>query len=249
MPRQYFFKTKKAYSLQVFDLVDYVHAFRKPFSSIRTTLLSFVLAFVGALTFGLVFLFLKGFIIESLRNQLHARHELPHFEFSSAVRYFVDGLKFGVAEFVYLLPGIIVLLIGFGGLLATVLTNFVFGSGEIDTLLVSQALISSFVFLLIGGVFLFLGWILSLMAIVNMAEEDKFKAAFNLGVIFQKMFNIKFLVALIVSVAYFFIVWFVFVFLSVLSLGFLGLLLGPGLFYSYSLSVYTIMADVFVEVH
>lgn len=222
-------------------MVDYLGCIRKPFSDLKTALLSFVIGLVGTLTFGLVNIVLSGFVFESVRNHLHNDRHMPHFEAGNILHYFVDGLKVLVVMIVYSIPGGILLLLAFGG----IILGFLVGG---DTITLSNAILSSGVLGLFGFLLWSVGQWFAWLGVVNMAERDRLGAAFNLPVILRTMLSGKFLASLIVSIAYLFILLFLFAFLSVISLGLLLVALSGGLFvYAYQTTVFTIMAETFAE--
>ncbi len=230
-------------------MIDYVFAFRRPFSDLKTALISFVIGFLGVFTFGLTNIILNGFVLEATKTQLHGRSDLPHWSGQNLVRFFVNGLKVVAVEFVYYLPATFITLIALGSLIFSMFSVLFLGA-PFDPLVVSSTIISSAVFLFIAFIFFVIGRMLSLMAIVNMAEEDKLSAAFDLRVVLRKVLNGLCLKSFIVSIAYFFIIFFVFLVLSIITLGLLGFLLGAGIFvYAYNLSVYTFMAETYIEAH
>ncbi|MBI4044472.1 MAG: DUF4013 domain-containing protein [Candidatus Diapherotrites archaeon] len=222
-------------------MVDYLGCIRKPFSGLKNTLLAFVIGLVGTLTFGLVNILLSGFVFESVKNHLHNDRHMPHFEAGNAVQYFLDGLKVLVVMVVYSIPGGILLVLAFGG----IILGFLAGG---DTITVSGAILSSGMLGLFGFILWSIGQWFAWLGVVNMAERDHLGAAFNLPVILRTMLSGKFLVSLIVSIAYLFILLFVFAFLGVISLGLLLVALSGGLFvYAYQATVLTIMAETFAE--
>lgn len=224
-------------------LIDYAYALKRPFSSIRTAVIFFLLGFISIITLGLGFFLVKGYVFDATKSQLRGKNGLPDVEGHKIFRYFIDGIKVTVVEFVYSLPGLIFFALAFGNLILGVLSS---GS---DTLLISNAIFSSGFLGLIGLVLFFIGWILSLMGITNFAEEEKLLKAFDIGMIFRKILSRNFLTSIIVSIAYFFIILFVVVLLTVLSFGLLAIVFTGGLFaYVYSITVYTLMAETFVNV-
>src|SRR3989338_2960758 len=104
-------------------MVYYVGCIRKPFSGIKQALLAFVIGLVGTLTFGLVNLVLSGFVFESVKNHLHNDKHMPYFEVRNIVHYFIDGLKVLIVMVVYSIPGGILLLIAFGGIILGLLAG------------------------------------------------------------------------------------------------------------------------------
>ena len=222
-------------------MVDYVGAIRKPFSDLKTALLSIVIGLVGTLTFGLVNVILSGFVFESVRNHLHNDKHMPHFEAGNIVHYFIDGLKVLIVMVVYSIPGGILLLLAFGGIILGLLSGG-------DTITLSNAILSSGALGLVGFIVWTIGQWFAWLGVVNMAERERIGAAFNLPVILRTMLSGKFLVSLIVTIAYMFILLFILAFLSVISLGLLLVALSGGLFvYAYQTTVLTIMAETFAE--
>lgn len=221
---------------------DFVYAFKRPFSDMRTAVTCFALGFLGAILFGLGLVLIKGFALQATNARLRGKKELPAFELQSIGKYFVSGLKVAFVELVYFFPGIVFLLIALGNAIVAFFTN------TSDTIALSEAVVSSGFFVLIGAVLFAIGWVFSLMAITNMAEEEKLRAGFDIGKIIRKMFTAKFFTSLVMSIAYFFVLWFAFLLLSILSFGILGLVLAGGLFfYAYMTSTLTIMAETFLE--
>lgn len=230
---------------------DFVDAAKRPFQGgAKTIFVSFIIGFLGALTFGIGNILLNGFVIEATKNQLHRRNELPDWSVKHALPFFIAGLKFSLVEFVYSIPGMLLLLIALGSLIFTTATNFVFAQGPIDTVAISATIISSAAMILAGGLLLLLGRAFSLMAIVNMADKDKLSAAFDIGPIVRKIFTPNYFLAFVLSTAYFFVLFFIFVLLSIFTVGILGFLLGGGIFfYLYNTTVFTLVSQAYLELN
>lgn len=222
-------------------MADYLTCIRKPFSDLKTALLAFIIGIVGTLTFGLINLVLSGFVFESVKNHLHNDKTMPHFEARNLAHYFIDGLKVLVVMVVYSIPGGILLLIAFSGIILGLLSGG-------DSITISSAILSSGALGLLGLVLWTIGQWFGWVGVVNMADRGRFGAAFNLPVILRTVLSAKFIVSLIVSIAYMFILLFILTFLSVISFGLLFLAISSGLFvYAYQTTVLSIMAETFAD--
>lgn len=139
---------------------------RYPFQDIGKLLLLFLL-FLVSFTVVLLPLYL-GYLLRIIEQTSHGSNELP--DFNEWEKMFADGVKYFVANIIYLIIPIIFLIISFVGFIGIIR---------------QETAINAFpVFILVGlsGVVLYIIFnLLFIMALGNMAYEQRFGSAFKLS--------------------------------------------------------------------
>jgi hypothetical protein len=205
-------------------MVDYESAIKKPFTDVSKLIIGIVMSLVPIIN-----LFSMGFIMEcSGFGKTKASKKMP--ELKNWTSLFFKGLAGLVISFLYIIPAIVVFVIGFGVAAASIFSNVVgplISSGVIESAmqeeiapsvvrsLMSQnwpAVVSSLVtatpILLVGLALYLLGIYLTPVAIVNYLKKKRFGGAFELGKIIRKAFTAKyFVVWLVNTVILFFTTW------------------------------------------
>lgn len=222
---------------------DLFFLLKKPFSDLKSFLISFIIAFIGFLSFGVGFIVVIGYTLEAAKQCLrNSNIPLPRWELQKLSQYFIQGLQGFSITFIYALPGIFFLALSAIGVIEVALSK-----GLILNLLLSE-LYSSIVLVFLGLVLIYFGFILSLVAIINFLDKQKYFAAFDLSVIFAKTLSKEFLYFIVISLSYLVALLFALVFFSVVSVGLLFLFLLPGMvFYLYPVTLLFIVAGIYKD--
>ncbi len=178
-----------------------------------------VTVLIGGVMTLLSFLIIPGFIVygyllRAIRANLEGEPEPPTFgDWGTLI---VDGIKVMVVGIVYMIIPMIVFFLTVGTAVAAILTGSESGAAAgAGTLIIGM--LASFVLALVFGYFAVVG-------IVNLAKEDRFGAAFDVGTIRSVGFNSEFAVPWLISVGVFVAISFITGILNIIP--FLGALVG-----------------------
>ena len=129
-------------------MVSYEEALKKPFSDIKTLVIGIVLSIIPIVNSTIV----TGFAIESSGlSKTKSSKKMP--EWKNWGHLFVQGLSAVVIQIIYLLPAILVLLVGFGlalGDISTVLLGQVATPEVIDQIEMKEIFFTAYIYLTIG---------------------------------------------------------------------------------------------------
>ena len=139
----------------------------------------------------------KGYQLECARTSMKKKHKLP--EWTKFLQLFVNGILAVVIGIIYALPFIIFLFLSVGN----IFINLIKTTPELteDVILSS---INSFTIpgLIVTLILFILALYISPIAIMNFVNKNKFKDAFKLKSVFKKAFTSKYLLTVIVILAY-----------------------------------------------
>lgn len=196
-------------------MVKYEEAIKKPFTNIVKLVIGVVLSFIPIVNW-----IAKGFAIENSglgKNKSSAK--MP--EWKDWGDLFIKGLLSDIIFFIYALPAVLVLLIGVGltiGSLIGVYMGSVVSSellasvkmGETSPNVIGQlvsqnwamavpALITMAPIFLVGAILMLLAVYVSPIAVLNYIKNRKFSEAFNFKVVSKKVFTGKYFVVWLVA--------------------------------------------------
>ncbi len=177
-------------------MADYVDAIKRPFSDWKKFLIGCVLNIIPIVNF-----LVMGYYIEAIKLSVNKKKNLP--EWKDWGNLFVKGLIVIVISFVYMIPTALVMLVGGGTALISLLAN-----GGIDQM---ALLLSLGPAILLGVVLAILAGYILPVAIINYAVKNSIGAAFELGFVFKKAFT-----------GIYFVNWIVLVIISIIVTAILG---------------------------
>jgi len=237
-------------------MVNYEQAFKKPFTDLVKLIIGVVLTFIP-----IVHWIAKGFAIGSSGlDKTKKSSKMP--EWKDWWHLFVRGLVSDIILFIYSIPGILVMMMGFGLTIGPML-GMIMGAGITPEMLrnmgeypgawgglFSQAMpsmlpqIISTTFLaapsiIIGGLLLLLAFYISPMAVMNYVKNNSFSAAFDLGTLKKKILT-----------GNYFITWLLIVVVTAIVVGVLSLLplIGAAIGYFIMLIIgYSLYGEVYRE--
>jgi len=136
----------------------------------------------------------SGYLVRAIRANLDGKPEPP--SFGDWGELFVDGLKLLIVYFIYMLIPLVVMIFTVGTAVAALVSGGEAGAAAgMGTIAVG--LLVTIVLSLVFGYFAVVG-------VVNMAKEDQFGAAFDVGTIKSVGLNSDFAVPWLISVGVFF---------------------------------------------
>ena len=232
-------------------MVDYEQAFKKPFTDVVKLIIGIVLTFIPIVNW-----IAKGFAIESSGlGKTKKFSKMP--EWKDWWHLFLRGLVASIIELIYAIPGILILLLGFGITIGSMIGIFM-GTGMTPKMLenagmdtgawggpfsqampsmwpqiLSMLLVATPAFI-IGGLLLLLGSYISPMAVMNYVKNNSFGTAFDVGKINRKIFTGKYFITwLLVVVISSIVMWVINIFIPVFGLaigGFIMSVIGYSLY-------------------
>lgn len=195
-------------------MVEYMAHIKKPFSDIKTLVIGTVIGIIP-----IVSLLNTGFGLVSANNYLSGNKSLAEWKTDSIVDMLTKAIMSIIVSFVYLLPAMIVFGIVFGGSALSIL-----GGGDVGAIYGTIAVLG--LFGILGALLVFVGLLMIPMALMNMLKNG-FGAAFSFGTVLKKVFTGKYIVTIIVSMVYMFVLAILFGVLSIIPI--IGSLVGIGL--------------------
>jgi len=238
-------------------MTNFGEAIKRPFTDFKKLLIGalfFMIPFVNLITG----LFATGYALNGAKTAMKKKYAMP--EWADWGKMFVNGLLGGVIYIIYMLPALIIFIIG---LISSITLGIGVSIGTLVNALVSNdsAAIANAISGMIGvsGLFLvtfFLAVLLVLiaayvtpMAIMAFIATDKFGEAFNLKAVFGKAFRGNYFVAFLISLLY---VIALAVIAGILDLILAITIIGPAVvngFYTFIVTVtlYTIFGEVYAE--
>jgi len=197
-------------------MVKYEEAIRKPFTDLMKLVIGIILSAIPIVNW-----IAKGFAIEcSGLGKNKSSTKMP--EWKNFVDLFVKGLMSDIIFFIYALPGVVVMMIGVGLTISSLMGVYMGSviSPELLTSvmnrqaqpgvignLISQnwamavpVLIGMSPIFLVGGILILLAMYMAPIAVLNYIKNKKFGEAFNFGIVSKKVFNIKYFVVWAVAI-------------------------------------------------
>ena len=166
-------------------MVDYTRAIKRPFEDVGTLAIGIILSLVPIVSF-----LAMGYQVNIAKETLNGKYGMPKWDDWGGL--FVKGLIVAVMYFVYLIPAMIVFVLGAGGVVAAAISN---------PSAVMGAIAGGGVFILLGGLLALLAMYLIPAGIVGYARSDDIKAFFDRETIFSKAFKADyFIVSLVMMV-------------------------------------------------
>jgi hypothetical protein len=171
-------------------MVDYVGAIKKPFGNMKTFGIGTLLGVIPLVNM----IFIGGYALLASKNVLEGNKALPDWSFNKVVEYFLLWLKACIAAFVYTIPAMILMFLGFGTGLLSLLTG--------DVTAFFAAMTTGGIIILLGVLLFVLAVLVLPMGLMNMLKENRFTAVFAFGKAFKKMLTIKYFATLLVLIVY-----------------------------------------------
>lgn len=198
-------------------MVSYGEAMKKPFSDVKNLIIGIILSIIPIVNSTIV----TGFAIESSGlSKTRPSKKMP--EWKNWGHLFVQGLSAIVVQIIYLIPAILVLLVGFGlaiGDISSVLLGQVatpevidqIEAGEITDAQIQQmfgenwylmlpSILRVAPILIVGFILALVATFLTPIAVLNSAKKKRFSAAFELGTVIQKALTGKYVLAWLVVI-------------------------------------------------
>jgi hypothetical protein len=199
-------------------MVNYGEAIKKPFTDlIKTENVKLTFGILLSLI-PIVQWFAKGFALESSGlGKTRPSPKMP--EWKHFGHLFIKGLLSDIIFFVYMLPALVIFLIGAGIILAPLASTIISSmftqevSPVKDTesmmlknliqqnwvLLIPNLIVAAPILLVAFVLFLFASYV-GPIAILNYVKTNKFGQAFNFDVIFRKTLNVKYFIVWLVTI-------------------------------------------------
>jgi hypothetical protein len=191
-------------------MVNYGEAIKKPFTDLVKLLIGIVLSLIP-----IVHWFAKGFILESSGlGKTKISSKMP--EWKNWGNLFIKGLLSDIIMLIYMIPAIIVFVVGAGLTILSLIATF-FGStitpemltGETSPEVMGQMMSQNWVLalptLIAAAPIVIFAFILALIAfyvtpiaILSYVKSNKFSEAFSLGSVFKKAFTGNYFIVWIV---------------------------------------------------
>ena len=226
-------------------MVDYAAAIKKPFEDMQTALIGILIGAVSPLTLGLLGLLITGFGLGVGRKVLNNDNKLPKWDPGQIITYIKDVIMAIIIGLVYMIPAIILFVIGGALAIGGILTSIASGnSNALATL--GGSLAAGGIFLVIGFLLAIIGGLLAIMGIQFYLKEGSIGAAFKFGAIIKKELTGTFIAAIVVYIIYAIALIVIATVLSIIPI--IGSLVGAGIMaYALTVTSYTMFAQVFKE--
>jgi hypothetical protein len=183
-------------------MVDYEKTFKKPFTDLVKLVVGIVLSIIPIVSW-----LAKGFAIESSGlGKAKPSDKMP--EWKNWGHLFIRGLLSDIIFFVYALPAIIVILLGLGvaifslvgGVMSPAIMNWFQGSSiSQNWMTILPTLVVAAPILLVGIILLLLASYAAPMAVMNYVRKDKFAAAFEFKTVSKKIFTGEYFVVWLIA--------------------------------------------------
>ena len=212
-------------------MVDFAGAIKKPFSDGKTALIGIVVGLIPVVS-----LLLSGYGVKVAQNSLNKNKSLPAWGLTNIGDQIIKSIMVLVIHIIYGIPGGILLAVALGAAIVTLLS-----SGDFISAFAAGGLIG-----ILGILLLLVGAILASMGVIFYAKEGNFGAAFKFGAILKKVLTGKYIISLVVVIAWAIVLGIVAVILAIIPI--IGSLVGAGLLgYALTVTAYTIFSEVFNE--
>ncbi len=169
-------------------MVEYEKAIKRPFQDIKKLLIGGILNIIP-----IVNLIASGYIMKAAKGTMKKKNDLPEWEDWSNL--FTTGLIVAVIGFIYMIPAMVLLVAGFGSVIA----GLIVGNEALD---VSAVLAGGSTIIIVGVLALLVTMLVMPMAIIRYVDKGNFSAAFGFTDILKKVLTGKYIVAWIVVFIY-----------------------------------------------
>jgi hypothetical protein len=192
-------------------MVNYEEAIGKPFTDFKKLIIGIILSIIPIVNF-----FVIGFAIESSGlSKTKPSKKMP--EWKDWGHLFIKGFAAAVIKFIYMVPAIVVIVIGIGlavgdiasALLGTVITPELMSQMRAGTVarqeigqifrenwyLILPTIIKVAPIFLLGLLLALIASFLSPIAVLNYVKNRRFSAAFDFGIVTKKALTRKYLLA------------------------------------------------------
>jgi len=233
-------------------MVNYGEAIKKPFTDLVKLLIGIVLSLIP-----IVHWFAKGFILESSGlGKTKRSSKMP--EWKNWGNFFIKGLVSDIIMLIYMIPAIIVFVVGAGLTILSLIATF-FGtaippemltgetSPEVMEQMISQnwvlalpALISALPIVLLAVILALIAFYIAPIAILSYVKSNKFSEAFSLGSVFKKAFTGQYFVVWLVVLIITAIVGFILSFIPIIGAAVTAFIMG--------VMAYSLYGQVYKEV-
>lgn len=204
--------------------MDFGEAIKRPFSDLKKFIIGALLNIIPIVNF-----LSMGYVLKSAEMSLKKQRGLP--EWTDWGNLFVKGLLAAVLGIIWMIPAIVLFLIGGGAALISLASL----QGSMN--IVSAILAGGF-FLVLAGIWALLVVYVGPSMILNFVSKDTFGAGFEFGLILKKAFNAKYFVAWILGVV------------ATIALVFIGgiipmlnIVLGPAASFAAMMIMFTLIGD------
>ncbi len=179
-------------------MVDYASSIKKPFSDMKTLGIGTILNVIP-----IVSLLVTGFVVKTGEDAVKGKNKLRGFALNDIVEYIVKLVIMWVISVIYMIPGLVIVAVGIGAALATLLPALTDPTNVADALsnLASSALVGAPI-LIVGFLLLLIACILLPMAIMRWLKEGSIGAAFNVLTVLKKVLTVNYWVTVIVYFVY-----------------------------------------------
>ena len=179
-------------------MISYEKAFKKPFTDLSKLVIGIVLSVIPIVNW-----IPEGFAIESSGlGKAKASDKMP--EWKDWGRLFTRGLLATVITLIYAIPGIIVVLIGIGIAIVSLVSTFAGAMTGMSQNWMSllPVLITTAPLTLVGFILILIAAYISPMAILNYVRYNKFSSAFDFGAVLKKAFTGKYFMAWLITMVF-----------------------------------------------
>ena len=179
-------------------MIDYKSSFKRPFTDLTKLVIGILLSIIPIVRF-----FTYGYLLDAARLSMKKKFELP--EWKNPGTLFIDGLSLMLIRFIYILPAVLIFIVGVNITLISSLFRAAILNDEATVLLIFQDIISALGPLLFVTLFLILlAFYLLPIAILRYADTKKIVEAFNmkkiLSLAFSSIYPGPWIIAVIVNI-------------------------------------------------
>lgn len=187
-------------------MVDFIEAIKRPFTDLKALIIGVLLTIVAPFTLGILMLPVMGYGLRTAKNTLNNNPALPKWDNWGDL--FVKGLVALIVSVIYLIPAIIVIVLGVANIIASIPAISLTGAATPEAMqaaimqAIMPALAANALLFLVGLILALVAFLLLPMALMRYVKEERFGAAFGFGEILGKVFTGKYIVAWVVVVVY-----------------------------------------------
>lgn len=196
------------------DKIDYGKAIERPFTNVKRLVIGILLSIIPIVSFITI-----GYFLNCARTAMKNDYTLP--EWKEILNLFVKGILAIIIIMIYMLPALILFIIG-------IITLFVGGVTSLltdPTQLIPSLLLSAPIFIVALILFIIAGYI-GASALVNYSIDFKFKDAFKLKKVMKKAFTGKYFVVWILMLLYTIIISLIFGYVPMIGRAISGFIVG-----------------------
>jgi hypothetical protein len=227
-------------------MIDFMDAIKKPFSDKKTLGIGTIIGAIPVLN-----VFVTGYALKVAEDTVKGNNKLRAWAIGDIIEYIIKIIMMYIISAIYFIIPMILIAIGVGGAMLTIINGFAGGTTNISTLF--QTALSSLAvgapLIILGGIIGLIAVLLLPMATVRWLKAGKITAAFNIIAVIKNALTMDYIVALIAGIIYAIVLTIVATIISVILglipvIGVILMLLIQGaLTFLLSVTMYTMIAQ------